>query len=85
MPIDLYRAQVALGYKQLPNSEIEKLPIPQLQKNGFIFIWVINARYSFAIELMEKWGYEYISLSLSHTHIFILFIENEIFSHFSHS
>jgi mRNA (2'-O-methyladenosine-N6-)-methyltransferase len=50
--------QVALGYKQLPNSAIERLPIPQLQKNGFIFIWVINARYSFAIELMEKWGYE---------------------------
>jgi mRNA (2'-O-methyladenosine-N6-)-methyltransferase len=49
---------VALGYKQLPNSAIERLPIPQLQKNGFIFIWVINARYSFAIELMEKWGYE---------------------------
>jgi mRNA (2'-O-methyladenosine-N6-)-methyltransferase len=49
---------VALGYKQLPNKAIEEIPIPSLQKNGFLFIWVINSRYSFAIDLMEKWGYQ---------------------------
>lgn len=51
---------VALGYKQLPNADIANLPVPALQKNGFIFIWVINARYSYAIDLMEKWGYKLI-------------------------
>jgi len=49
---------VALGYKQLPNKDIIEMPIPKLQKNGFLFIWVINARYAFALEMFEKWGYE---------------------------
>jgi len=49
---------VAIGYSQLPNSDIENIPIPKLQTNGFLFIWVINARYAFAIELMERWGYK---------------------------
>src|SRR5690554_5032857 len=35
------------------------LPVPRLQKNGFLFIWVINARYAFALEMFEKWGYTY--------------------------
>lgn len=54
----LARTQVALGYKQLHNKDIEKIPIPLLQTNGFLFIWVINARYAFALDLMEKWGYK---------------------------
>jgi len=49
---------VAIGYKQLPNKDIMEIPINKLQKNGFLFIWVINARYAFALELFEKWGYE---------------------------
>jgi len=55
--------QVALGYKQLHNKDIEKIPVPLLQKNGFLFIWVINARYAFALDLMEKWGYRFSSLT----------------------
>jgi mRNA (2'-O-methyladenosine-N6-)-methyltransferase len=51
---------VALGYKQLHNKDIEKIPVPLLQKNGFLFIWVINARYAFALDLMEKWGYRFV-------------------------
>ncbi|GBG31206.1 N6-adenosine-methyltransferase subunit METTL3 [Hondaea fermentalgiana] len=48
---------VAIGYKQLSDSLIEKIPFPSLQENGFLFVWVINAKYKFALELMEKWGY----------------------------
>eukprot|EP00029_Vermamoeba_vermiformis_P008124 TRINITY_DN3711_c0_g1_i1.p1 TRINITY_DN3711_c0_g1~~TRINITY_DN3711_c0_g1_i1.p1 ORF type:complete len:292 (-),score=71.69 TRINITY_DN3711_c0_g1_i1:40-888(-) len=51
---------VAIGYKQLGNKAIEEIPIPKLQKKGFLFIWVINARYSFAVEMMERWGYKVI-------------------------
>jgi mRNA m6A methyltransferase catalytic subunit len=51
---------VALGYRTLPNRAIEELPIPKLQKNGFLFSWVINSRYAFAIELMAQWGYRYV-------------------------
>ncbi|CAG8463927.1 23825_t:CDS:2, partial [Gigaspora rosea] len=41
----------------LPDICIEELPIPKLQKNGFLFIWVINNKYSKAFDLMRKWGY----------------------------
>lgn len=48
---------VALGYTQLSDSHIHNLPIPKLQTNGFLFVWVINAKYKLAIDLMESWGY----------------------------
>lgn len=51
---------VALGYSQLPNKDILDIPIPQIQQNGFIFIWVINSRYSFALEMMSTWGYTFV-------------------------
>ncbi|KAI8049978.1 MT-A70-domain-containing protein [Syncephalis plumigaleata] len=51
---------VAIAYQQLPDVCIESLPIEKLQQNGLIFIWVINAKYVRAFELMERWGYEYV-------------------------
>eukprot|EP01104_Vermistella_antarctica_P010946 TRINITY_DN297_c0_g1_i1.p1 TRINITY_DN297_c0_g1~~TRINITY_DN297_c0_g1_i1.p1 ORF type:complete len:364 (-),score=102.61 TRINITY_DN297_c0_g1_i1:112-1203(-) len=48
---------VALGYAQLPNSSISDIPVPKLQKNGLLFIWVINSRYNFALEMFRQWGY----------------------------
>lgn len=48
---------VALGYSQLTDRDIQNLPIPKLQKNGFLFIWVINAKYQFTLDLFEQWGY----------------------------
>jgi hypothetical protein len=49
---------VALGYSQLTDADITALPIPSLQENGFLFIWVINAKYKFALDLFASWGYE---------------------------
>ncbi|KAI8990864.1 MT-A70-domain-containing protein [Mycotypha africana] len=51
---------VAIAYQQLPDVCIESIPIPKLQKNGFLFIWVINNKYAKAFELMERWGYTYV-------------------------
>lgn len=51
---------VAIAYQQLPDVCIEELPIPKLQQNGFLFMWVINNKYAKAFELMEKWGYTYV-------------------------
>lgn len=36
---------VAIGYESLSDDFLITLPIPQLQHNGFIFIWAINAKY----------------------------------------
>mmetsp|Transcript_12715 Transcript_12715/g.14453 ORF Transcript_12715/g.14453 Transcript_12715/m.14453 type:complete len:287 (+) Transcript_12715:91-951(+) len=51
---------VAIGYQQLSDTLIEAIPFGRLQENGFIFIWVINAKYRFALDLMERWGYNLI-------------------------
>lgn len=48
---------VAIGYSQLADWHIQNLPVRQLQQNGFIFMWVINAKYRFALQLLEEWGY----------------------------
>lgn len=48
---------VALGYSQLTDKHIAALPIPKLQNNGLLFIWVINAKYQLCVDLFEQWGY----------------------------
>jgi mRNA (2'-O-methyladenosine-N6-)-methyltransferase len=49
---------VALGYSQLTDKDIQELPVPSLQSDGFLLIWVINAKYQFVLDLFDKWGYE---------------------------
>jgi mRNA (2'-O-methyladenosine-N6-)-methyltransferase len=49
---------VALGYSQLSDDSISTLPVPQLQNNGFLFVWVINAKYKWTLDLFDKWGYK---------------------------
>ncbi|KAJ1848223.1 hypothetical protein LPJ70_001134 [Coemansia sp. RSA 2708] len=51
---------VAIAYQQLPDVCIESLPIHLLQTSGFIFIWVINNKYTRAFQLMKQWGYTYV-------------------------
>lgn len=51
---------VAIAYQQLPDVCIESLPIQTLQTDGFIFIWVINNKYTRAFQLMKQWGYTYV-------------------------
>lgn len=34
------------------------IDFPKLQKDGFLFIWVINNKYSFALRLFEQYGYK---------------------------
>lgn len=48
---------VAIAYDTLTDQHIMEMPFHLIQKSGFLFIWVINAKYRFAINLMEKNGY----------------------------
>ena len=48
---------VAIAYDSLADDIIEGLPIAKLQTVGFIFIWVINAKYSKTCAFLKKWGY----------------------------
>jgi mRNA (2'-O-methyladenosine-N6-)-methyltransferase len=50
---------VAIQYCSLSDELIEQIPVPILQTSGFLFIWVINAKFQFTVNLMEKkWGYK---------------------------
>lgn len=51
---------VALGYSQLCDTDIKNLPVQKLQTDGFLFMWVINAKYRLALKLLDLWGYELI-------------------------
>lgn len=43
---------VAIQYSSLSDEAIELIPVPLLQKEGFIFIWVINAKFQFTVNVM---------------------------------
>jgi mRNA (2'-O-methyladenosine-N6-)-methyltransferase len=49
---------VAIAYETLNDREILNMPFHKIQTDGFIFIWVINAKYRFAIQMMEEFGYK---------------------------
>ena len=49
---------VALGYSQLTDADILNLPMHRLQSSGYLFVWVINAKYRLCLDMFEKWGYE---------------------------
>lgn len=67
---------VALGYSQLTDADIENLPIPALQpRSGYLFVWVINAKYKFCLDLFDKWGYECVLLLAAP--FFFFFFEKE--------
>jgi len=52
---------VAIGYSQLSDKQIEdELKLHEIQKEGFLFIWVINAKYVRTLEMIKKWGYKFI-------------------------
>ena len=48
---------VAIAYSSLSDQLISQIPVEKLQTAGFIFIWVINAKYSITCQLLKQWGY----------------------------
>lgn len=49
---------VAIAYETLNDRQILDIPFGDLQSDGFLFIWVINAKYRFALEMMKENGYK---------------------------
>jgi len=43
---------VAIQYSSLSDEAIEQIPVPLLQKEGFLFIWVINAKFQWTVNIM---------------------------------
>lgn len=51
---------VAIAYDTLPDANIRTFPFTCLQKDGFLFIWTINAKFSLCLTMMSEWGYTFI-------------------------
>lgn len=49
---------VSLLYDQLHDKLIEDMEVEVLQRDGLVFIWVINNKFVRALDMMEKWGYK---------------------------
>lgn len=49
---------VAIAYSTLTDKDILNLPLEKIQTQGFLFIWVINAKYRFALDMFDKHGYK---------------------------
>ena len=49
---------VAIAYTTLTDDKIKHMPLHHIQSDGFIFIWVINNKYKFALEMMALHGYK---------------------------
>lgn len=52
---------VKTNYSTLNDSDImNKIPFDKLQTDGFLFIWVINNKYRFALQIFKKYGYKFV-------------------------
>ena len=49
-----------LRYPLMTDEKLLKLPIETIcEKNTALFLWVVNSRLDFGIELLEWWGFTY--------------------------
>lgn len=48
---------VSLSYDQIDADTIGKIPVPYIQTDGYIFLWVIACHVSKGTELLKNWGY----------------------------
>lgn len=51
---------VAIAYEQLGDDVIRLMPLDLIQTDGYLFLWVINAKYRVALDLLEAWGYTFV-------------------------
>ncbi|CBK23014.2 uncharacterized protein [Blastocystis hominis] len=51
---------VAIAYEQLGDDVIRLMPLDLIQTDGYLFLWVINAKYRVALDLLEGWGYTFV-------------------------
>ncbi|KAK8794419.1 hypothetical protein WA171_003542 [Blastocystis sp. BT1] len=51
---------VAIAYEQLGDHVIMNIPLNQIQKDGYLFLWVINAKYRVALDMLDHWGYTFV-------------------------
>lgn len=49
---------VNIAYEQLSVDAIANIPLHHIQKNGYIFMWVIASQFSNGVMMLKQWGYK---------------------------
>lgn len=50
----------AKRYDLMGDEDILRLPVEQISdKDCALFLWAVNSRIDFAIEVMKRWGFDY--------------------------
>lgn len=52
---------VELGYEQMKVEDIVLMDIPKIQKDGFLFMWVVSSTFQAGAAMLEIWGYKIVS------------------------
>ncbi|OHT14409.1 MT-A70 family protein [Tritrichomonas foetus] len=52
---------VELGYDQMKEDHIAAMPLHLVQKNGYVFMWVVAREFSNGLKMLEMWGYQVIN------------------------
>ena len=52
---------VEIMYEQMPENDIASIPLNFVQKDGYIFMWVVAKEFSNGLRMLELWGYEVIN------------------------
>mmetsp|Transcript_34808 Transcript_34808/g.53459 ORF Transcript_34808/g.53459 Transcript_34808/m.53459 type:complete len:155 (-) Transcript_34808:468-932(-) len=47
-----------LNYSTMSNHEIMNIPVEDLSRKGFCFLWILNSQMDVGYECMHKWGYQ---------------------------
>lgn len=50
-----------MQYNTLSNEEIWDIDVGSLSNTGFLFLWVLNSNLQFALQLMNNWGYTFVT------------------------
>ena len=55
---------VPLPYPQMSDDELACMPVASLaQDDAMLFLWIVDTKLRFALELMEHWGFTYVTIA----------------------
>ena len=52
---------VHLGYEQMKVEDIQAMPLHFVQKDGFVFMWVVASMVHTGVQMLSNWGYQTVS------------------------
>ena len=52
---------VSLDYEQMKIEDIQAMPLHLVQKDGYVFMWVVASVVHAGAQMLKQWGYELVS------------------------